>query len=184
MGAGAAGVGDSVESVRGPDGMGRVLDQEEAVLVGQGSKPGQIRRHPGKVHGDHDLGGVSVVATLFDLVRGQAQGVWVNVGKAGGPAAVGHAVGRGHEGNGRGDACVARADIKGQAGEVKGHGSVGHGHAVFGSGEVTQGLLEGLDRGPLGEAVRAEDGGDGLNVVFCDGLSAVRNFHELRNFHE
>ena len=155
------------------DGVGGILDEDQAELVAESADlpvPDGLAR---EVHG-HD--GLGPGRDAFpDTLGVDVVGLGIDVGEDGLRAAVHGAVGAGGEGHRRRDDLIAGADAGGEAGAVQGGRPVAAKHGMGGTragGEPALGLLH---HGAAGDVGAAQHPGNLLDVLLVHALAAVVN---------
>ena len=147
--------------------LGAVLEDPEAVLLGDLEDLRHVGRQPVEVH-RHDRGSLVGDGGL-DGDRIQVEGHRVDVGEDRLGAGQGDGVAGGGEGEGRDDHLVTLTNAGGQQTDVQGRGARVDGHAMDPvddlGGEL---LLEGVDLGALGDHAGGDDLVDGLALVITE----------------
>ena len=168
---------DLLVAVGSPEGVGGVLEDAEAVLVGEGPDLGHIAGAAGKMDGLDDLGQAAFplgsLELLAEAVDGEVVGAGVDVDEVDGGSAVAGAVRGGDEGVRGGPQPVAGPEPERPAGEVEGGGGTGNRHGVPGPAILRDCFLKAGHRRPLGQKIRPQHPHHRLNVSFGNGLATV-----------
>jgi len=156
----------------GAHGLGGVLDDPQRVALGDGVEPIPIHGQPGQIHRDNGLGAGGDGG--FQPVQIQIAGVRRHIHEDGPGPHVENDVGRGHPGQGRGNALVPGADTGQLQGDFQGNGAGAehpHGAAakIAGQGGFQFGAL-----GAGGNPAGAEDLPYGGNGGLVDGGAGKR----------
>ena len=155
--------------------VGGVLDQHRASALGQVFQPSQVGGVAAQVHRQHrpQPTALQALERVGESRRRHQAGIRVDVREHHLCADEARAIGRGQEGDRRGDDRLARLHLQRQHGQMQGRGAVGAGHGVARPDLFGEGPLERLDRRAGGQKVAAQRLGDGRYVVVLDGLAAV-----------
>ena len=163
---------DAAAAVHRSRRMARILDEQEAVPVGDRQQLVQIARDAGVVDGDDGLRSIGVTSdsTWAGSIPSVSSRTSANTHVG---AHVAHAVGARGKRHCGDDHFVARSDPGGQHGEMQRRSSVGYGNTMLGAHVLGKGMFEGVDRRTGRQPIPAEDLGDRSDVVLVDDLPTV-----------
>ena len=152
--------------------MARIFDDGEPVTLGQGENGIEIRRMPGVI--DRQNGARVGRDALGQAIGIEIQSIGRNVGEHRARALVEHTIRRGCEGERRSDRLIARFQAGRERGSMQGGGDRTKSNCILRAHARGQRFFEFRDLGSGSQPIGAQDIHYGLDVVFRDRLTPVR----------